>query len=285
MVSRRYDPDRIKIAIVNDEFKDFFEVMDENDPSYMRETDDVIEIIDNDDKNQMRSGTPISDKANHFMEKKELETIKLVAETREGIMILKDGPLRLPKAHRMSIIKDILEVAARHDNVVVGISKDSHEKNTSGVDDEIILNIISSSSSRSEITGYYPKHEGNDAFKIGECFARLHARAMKWFRVDYPFESPVGIGEILRTIACYSQVNTMPGTPFPLMDTAHEIAVKIRQLKPSIESKIMEYLKDEGFSGNDIIRGLTDVTGKLMTGSHHDFLDNFTRVSTAGDRR
>ena len=283
-VSRRYDPANVKIIVINDEWKDKFDAVEENDgeSSYVIEGDETDEILDS-REGPKKSATQISDKADHLMEEMEIQTIERVAGAREGVVILKDGPLRLPKAHRMSRVKEVMEIAEQHGNVIAGISKDSRERRINGaVSDESILGAVSSS--RPGITGYYPQFEGNDEFGAGQCFARFHPRALKWFRVDFQYNSPMGIGEILQTIACYSQVNTTPGTTFPLMVTAHEIAVKIRQLKPSIEPRIMQYLKDEGFEGSDILHGLTDVAGKLAGGTHHDYLDNFTRVSRAGDR-
>ena len=59
---------------------------------------------------------------------------------------------------------------------------------------------------------------------------------------------------------------------------AHAIAKMIRDLKEQIERKIMEYLQDENLPPGEIVAGLTDINGKAVTGTFHDFLDGFTVV-------
>jgi len=287
VIERGYDPINIKIQIVgNDMPEDLFHVIDEAGSYYDESTGEIFETRESTGV----SATPISDKANQLMEEHEMVALENIAMTREGVLIVKDGPLSIPDAHRMPRIKRLVATAEDHGNVIVGITKDSNKKWITGkIKDEIVLGRVS----RPGLTGYclpeskpgQPSFEGNNENKIGTCYARLHPTAMKWYRIDFQYTAIMDLPEILRTIACYSQVNTMPGAFFPEL-AAHEIAVKVRQLKPVIDEQVIRYLKDEGFDGMDILQGMTDVSGKPSGGTHHDYLDNFTRVPTgAGKRR
>jgi hypothetical protein len=279
IVKRRYDHSAIKIGVIADEFVD--KVMPINPDEITRETTDAIEILDTTGDFEDKD---IESIVQHEAVRAEEEVCKEVAENCHDVMILYDGSIApsTKNRRRIEFIRGVLDACDRNNNILVGISKDSKLKKINNIiEDERLL------------AGYAAENPGFTGFKIidegattrvGTCFARLHPSAMKWFRVDYQYTDRMDVREILRTIACYSQVNTMPGTPFPPL-VAHEIAVKIRQLKSSIEERVMRMLRDEGFSGEFIIRGRTDVNGKLESGTHHDYLDNFTRVPTGAGRR
>jgi hypothetical protein len=207
-------------------------------------------------------------------------TLKVAIE-HHGIAIFYDGSFTMlgkenaARRETWNKIVHIIEACEANGNVLVGLSKDSSLKTINNlIIDEKVLEQYSMK--KLDFTGYYLLEEGQST-GTGACFARLHPKALKWLRVDFMYTPQMSIEEILETVACYSQVNDLPGTPFPPL-TAHDVAVKIRQYKDLFEQQFMTMLGKEGMSSSNIISGLTDVNGKLVSGTFHDHLDNFTAV-------
>jgi len=289
IITRHYDPVETKIKIMDESWNDWVDeclLMPKPrvDGANVEDRGELDEIIPENESTGSSSDdgeiVKESDFGKHAQARSQDDRCKEIARSRHGMLIMYDGALLKSKSAR-----DIVRACEDNGNVIVGISKDSALRVINDISYESVLDAYTSQ--HPGFTGYvmYRDRAGNiyDGFsssnRIGACFARLHPNAQKWFRVDFQSTEMMDLPEILRTIACYSQVNTMPGTPFPLMINAHEIAVKIRQLRPAIEPLVMKCLKDEGFPDGYTLRGLTDVNGKLISGSHHDYLDNFTRVS------
>ena len=275
-VTRKYDPNLIKIETIFNDFNDYIVVIDEKDKKtiIIDKTGDVEEI-------EMASNT-VNHEITKIMENKEWKTALKTAETNHGIMIFRDSVIRSPSEQRVLEPIKIMRSCEENGNVFVGIVKDSGMRDINGfVTNENLLGIISKQNDHRGFTGYYQVHPGDNRIKAGTCYARLHPRALKWIRVDYQVTTLMDVDEILRTIACYSQVNTMPGIPFPPL-CAHEIAIKIAQLKQSssfYNEYIMKLLKSLHFSDQEIIEGLTKgINGEGALGNLHDYLDGFTSV-------
>ena len=272
ILKRGYDRIGIKINRIHDSFVDKLEVIDGN--MMTKECNDEIEIISNDDHFNPRM---IESYIGHESTRQEEGLALQLSRENTGVMIFFDGALNSPNNNekRAQFLKDTINACNDNDNILVGISKDSGLKKINKIThDEIILNKFSSQ--HPGFTGFYLIEEGLET-GIGTCFARLHPDATKWFRIDFMARTPMSIPEIIETVACYSQVNTLPGTPYPPL-CAHEIAVMVRQLKSTIEEELMKSLLNEGFTMEFIVKGMTNVNGTSAWGTYHDHLDMFTKL-------
>lgn len=269
VVHRQYDEENIKIRSVSNKYLDVADII--NLHQKIVERDGMVEII-HENFYEGNLVTFIQDRSL----KEQHELIASIAGREHGVMILYDGSLTETIVKEgEKIMTRILDACENNGNIIVGISKDSSYKKITGImKDEVVLDAYSFR--HKDFTGYFMIDEGIGN-RVGTCFARFTPNAMKWFRVDFMNAGIKPLDEILRVIACYSQVNDMPGVPFPPLD-AHAIAKLIRDLKEPIERKLMKFLKEEKISNGDIIAGLTDINGNALRGTFHDFLDNFTRV-------
>jgi hypothetical protein len=269
MIRRRYDPEGPRYVMLGNDYEDEIDPLDGTNPAIV-ENESVVEIFP--DRDGKVNEASVEQELRHKASRAEEVIAKRIASENEGIMILFDGSLVASNKTMMDIVKTCEE----HGNVIVGISKDSKKRDINNISlDERIL--AEYSTRNPGFTGYQLLHDGFDT-GIGTCFARLHPKAVKWFRIDYMANTEqMTVSEMLNTIACYSQVNTQPGNPFPPL-TAHEVAVKIRQYKVFVEEYLMKALKREGVDSRYIASGLTNINGKPVSGTFHDYLDLFTKI-------
>jgi len=275
MIHRRYDNENIKIREVANKYRDVLEVINTHEKTIL--SGDSMEVIDKD-----ISDVDIQNFIHARSIKCDLETTLDIAQNHKNIAIFHDGSFAMinskensPRREVWNAIKLIIDACKENGNVFIGLSKDSGLRTINNItNDESLLEYYSRQ--HPNFTGYYLIDEGQTT-GAGSCFARLHPRALKWMRLDFMYTPIMCIDEIIQLVACYSQVNDLPGTPFPPL-TAHEVAVKVRQYKEIAEQQFMKILQKEGLTSNDIIAGLTDVNGNLLTGTFHQHLDKFTEV-------
>jgi len=274
IIHRHYDTENIKIKEVSNQYFDAVDIINTHEKIVLR--DGLMEIMERDIMEY-----DIQDFVHARSLNNDLDMTLKVAREQRGIAIFYDGSFTMlgkenaAKRETWNKIIHIMEACEANGNVLIGLSKDSALKTINGlIIDEKVLDHYSLKNP--DFTGYYLLEEGQTT-GTGACFARLHTKALKWIRVDFMYTQQMSIDEILETVACYSQVNDLPGTPFPPL-TAHDVAVKIRQYKDLFEQQFMTMLGKEGMSSSNIISGLTDVNGKPISGTFHDYLDNFTAV-------
>jgi hypothetical protein len=277
-VMRRYNWREKKYETIlpfNDEFFDWVTVIDMvNGNQHVNEKMEIIENIE-----KFRD---ISSYLSKLMIRKEMEIALKVARENENCIIFYDGSLTSPPTpEQINFTKKAINTCEERGNVMVGISKDSSLTTINGKNkDEYLLGLYAARNGTK--TAFYitpnPPIITDDDTGCGvrTCFARLHENAAKWFRIDYMITRQMSEKEIIETIACYSLVSSLPGTPFPPL-TAHEYAKKIRDIRrPIILPELRKMLADIGLSVEEVESGMTGVNGKV--GTYHGVLDKFTKV-------
>lgn len=97
--------------------------------------------------------------------------------------------------------------------------------------------------------------------EVGIVYARLHANAFKWHRVDYLISDNYDVEYILSQVAKYSACSTLLGTPIP-QENCHNYAVRLEDEKVYVQNMIKELLHEMGFSYEDIED--TDIFGEVV---------------------
>lgn len=283
IAKRKYDEKHLKYITVDDISFDRFEVVDMMHG--VKYVNGDVPIILSDVEMKLKDIKTFS--SFESIQQEEEVAMRLSKESKNEVILfdgalsgypISDYKMQFDRSYEESqrIMKGIMKSCKENGNVIIGISKDSSLKTINGKTmDEELLDIYGKQIGIK--MGYHVVDEGIQA-KIGVCFAKLHQDAMKWFRIDHMISDIASLEEILGTVSKYSQVNLMPGTPVPPLQ-AHDIAVEARQLKDYIDSLMLTFFFDLGLPEDQILGGLTDLNGNPVKGSHHDFLDNFTKVS------
>jgi hypothetical protein len=105
--------------------------------------------------------------------------------------------------------------------------------------------------------------------------AKLHEKPVKTFRVDVFNPLKEDIKKIMSHLAYYSQVNTFPGYPFPLVD-AHTIAALLRRVPDMYNSELIEAGIQLGFTEDELLRYMI-THENLEKDPFHRYLDDTTR--------
>jgi hypothetical protein len=210
-----------------------------------------------------------------YMRLHELEHAKNIASTRENHLIVLDGALNVKSSNLfIGAMDELLKVCKDNNHVLVGISKESNiPVSSSSFIHEDYLNKITRSL---EGLHYFraPDRPSTKFRQIGSVFyARLHEKAVKWFRIDIAF--PKNVETILGNLADYARTNFIPGYPYPLVD-AHELAVSLRQVPEIYEQLFIKKASEMDFNPISLFNGFTNMDGR-HAGAFHELLDKIAR--------
>jgi hypothetical protein len=173
----------------------------------------------------------------------------------------------------MDWMGDVVQACRDNDNMLIGISKDSHTHafNNPRRDEEIFR--IGNGIAYVRVPEYFENnHRGTLHGAI--YFAKFHKDAPKWFRVDIgTFKHKPGL--VLSNVAAYSNSGLCLGYPYPLLE-AHRFAVTVRQFKNVFEDMILDSARDSGLSAGDILEGLTFTEGNRKS-AYHEYIDKVSR--------
>jgi hypothetical protein len=209
---------------------------------------------------------------NEFRKHLEGELALKIARESKGVVVALDGSLAaVPR--ELDHLEDVVAACEKNGNVLVGVSKDSflHAFGRSMPDEQFLQSYGG--------TGYVrvPKEfEGRQrGLLYGDVyFARLHAQAPKWFRVDVgTFKDDPDFA--FSHLAAHARSGLSLGYPYPLME-AHRLAVLIRQVREPYEEEILKACAHLGLRVGEVVAGLTQIEGRRR-GAFHEYLDNFAR--------
>ncbi|MFW9996354.1 MAG: DNA double-strand break repair nuclease NurA [Candidatus Odinarchaeota archaeon] len=210
-----------------------------------------------------------------FMSLHELEHAVNIASKREKQLIVLDGALNVKNSPSFVEAMDkLLEICKNKDHVLVGISKESNipVSSSSFIHEDYLHKVTKN------LPGLHyfkaPDRPSTKFRQIGQVFyARLHERAIKWFRIDIAF--PEDVEKILGHLADYARTNIIPGYPYPLVD-AHELAVSLRQIPEIYERMFVEIASKMDFKPFSLLNGFTNMDGR-HAGAFHELLDQIAR--------
>ncbi len=211
--------------------------------------------------------------ANELRRFEEYRLLNRVSGSTSGSLLALDGALTTPPPFLdefSNMMEDTIQRCQDHENVLIGVSKDSetHAFGSPSTDEELLLNVNKQGHLYVKV-----KLEGN-YLRYGDVyFAKLHPKAMKWFRIDIGTkEHP---NQVFPVLAHYARSELCPGYIYPLLE-AHRLAVMVRRLHSIYEKKIIELAPRYGISIGDILRGRTNIEGSKMR-MFHEFLDRVSR--------
>lgn len=213
--------------------------------------------------------------ASGFQQLYELQlALKLAYGTQRHFIAL-DGALATLKVPLLQKqLQQLCGLAERNEHWLVGVTKVNRTKNWNKTftDEEVIAQYAPH-----DIMAYAPWEPPriNWIERIGSSyFARLHPKALKWFRIDLFPETP-SASMIFPELAQYSKDLRLPGYPVPLSE-AHRICKMIRSVEIVPEGIILEAGLDAKLSPNQLMTGLTDYHERVA-GGFHERLDLMTK--------
>ena len=211
--------------------------------------------------------------ANDLRRFEEYRLLNQVSGSTSGSLLALDGALTTPPPFLSGfsdMMEDTIQKGKDHENILLGVSKDSqtHSLGSPSTDEELLLRVPSKGCLYAKV-----KLEGS-YLRYGDVyFARLHPKAMKWFRIDIGTkENPTHVFPVL---AHYARSELCPGYIYPLLE-AHRLAVMVRRLHGIYEKKIIELAPKYDISLEEILMGRTNIEGSKMR-RFHEFLDGVGR--------
>lgn len=262
----------------------------------------------NDKYNTYESSLSVKDVLKFVMESREKQMLYTFASQSENEIIMVDGSLIEPyqmirKENILlqlkkilgdkvyadiishSTIKDLIDICNKNNHILVGVVKDSKKILFENIMryEKIFKDVIKMQHLNPNKLYYFniPK----SIFKslqtpileespFESIFAKLHANALKWHRIDYLKNSHDLETDILPSLANYSLYNRYLGTP-RAPQVCDSIAVEVRQRKEKILQELYMILQELGFSKNEIFYGETDVDGEsfIQEKNGHDYYD------------
>jgi hypothetical protein len=200
------------------------------------------------------------------------------ADEIEGAIVAVDGTLsEFPK--QFTFMERLVALCEKRGHVLVGISKDSqlHAFGHMLTDEDLMLRAQGRLPRGALAYARAPK--ASEAAKAGLLFgdiyyARLHAQARKWFRVDVgTFRDDPDF--VFGQLAPYAKSLLSVGYPLPLIE-AHRMAVTVRHLKPVYEEAVLKAALRMGLDVRTVLDGLTAVEGRKRS-AFHEYLDKIAR--------
>jgi len=211
--------------------------------------------------------------ANELRRFEEYKLLNQVSCNTSGSILALDGALTTPPpflSEFAGMMEDAIKRCKENENILLGVSKDSetHAFGSASTDEEVLLKVRKQGLLyvKVPLEGTYPQY--GDVY-----FAKLHPRAMKWFRVD------IGTREhpdhVFSVLAHHARSELCPGYIYPLLE-AHRLAVMVRRLHDIYEKMIIELAPKYDISLEEILRGRTNIDGSRMS-MFHGFLDRVSR--------
>ena len=209
---------------------------------------------------------------NEFRKHLEGELALQLARNHEAVIVAMDGSLAaVPK--ELDHLEELVAACEANGNVLVGVSKDSflHAFGRPLPDEQVLQSVGG--------MGYVrvPKEfeQRQHGLLYGDVyFARLHAQAGKWFRVDVATykDDP---DFVFSHLAAHARSGLSPGYPYGLIE-AHKLAVLIRQFREPLEGEILKECARLRMPMGDVVAGLTAIEGRRR-GAFHELLDQIAR--------
>jgi hypothetical protein len=173
----------------------------------------------------------------------EFKLAEELADNYSNSLIVMDGALTYVQIKEFeTTIQNILRLCKKKNNILIGVSKrNTTRRLKSELTDEAIMREIAKNQNQM----LYMEIPGIDKSKqkfptLGTTYlAKLHATPVKTFRVDVVLPSDQEIETIMSHLAYYSQVDSFPGYPFPLVD-AHTIAALLRRVPDMYNHDLIE---------------------------------------------
>jgi len=218
------------------------------------------------------SNEPHKEMVNEFRKHLEGALALQVAQQYDSVVLALDGSLSaIPK--ELDHLEDVVAACEANENALVGVSKDSflHAFGRSMPDEQVLASVGG--------MGYVRVPKEFESRQHGLLhgdvyFARLHAQAPKWFRVD------VGTRRddpdfVFGQLAAHARSGLSLGYPYGLME-AHRLAVLVRQSREVYEDEILKECAHLGMPVGEVAAGLTQMEGRRR-GAFHEYLDRFAR--------
>ena len=209
---------------------------------------------------------------NEFRKHLEGELAVQVSQRYDSVVLALDGSLAaIPK--ELDHLEEVVTTCEANGNALVGISKDSflHAFGRSMPDEQVLQAVGGMGYVRVPKEFETPKR----GLLHGDVyFARLHAQAPKWFRVDvgtYRDDPDFVFGQL----AAHARSGLSLGYPYGLME-AHRLAVLVRQSREVYEDEILKECARLGMPVGEVAAGLTQMEGRRR-GAFHEYLDQFAR--------
>ncbi len=201
---------------------------------------------------------------------KEFQLANIVAKKYRDSLILMDGTLSTPPLNYMKqLVEETLEACEENRNTLIGISKDSNTNHFGSVatDEELLRGV-----DRRELM--YIKPPFPKRTRLGPWgdvyFAKLHAEAPKWFRVDIASATQEP-ERLFGALAQFARNQLSLGYPFPLVE-AHMMAVELRKYPNLYDDLLFKVGQEIGLNLEEIAWGRTNVEGRRLD-AFHAYLD------------
>lgn len=211
--------------------------------------------------------------ANELRRFEEHRLLNQVSGSTSGNLLALDGALTTPPPFLSGfsdMMEDTIQKCKDHGNILIGVSKDSetHALGSPSTDEDLVLNVNKQGCLYTKVKLERGYLQYGDVY-----FARLHPKAMKWFRIDIGTkEQP---NHVFPFLAHYARSELCPGYIYPLLE-AHRLAVMVRRLHRIYEKEIIGLAPKYDISLGEIVRGRTNIEGSKMR-RFHEFLDGVSR--------
>ena len=200
------------------------------------------------------------------------------ADEVEDAIVAIDGTLsEFPK--QFAFMERLVRLCEKRGHVLVGVSKDSQLHAFGHVLTDEDLMARCQSRLPGDALAYARAPPAAETAKSGLLYgdiyyARLHARARKWFRVDVgTFKDRPDF--VFGQLAPYAKSLVSVGYPWPLIE-AHRMAVTVRQLKPVYQEAVLKAALRMGLDIRTVLDSLTEVEGRRRS-AFHEYLDRVAR--------
>lgn len=209
----------------------------------------------------------------------EFKLVEDLAFEHTNSLIVMDGALTYVKIKEFELsIQNIRNACKKNNNLLVGVSKrNTTRRLRSEMTDEAIMREMARNHEGMVYMEIPQVEKPRQKFPpLGRTFlAKLHYNPMKTFRIDMDLSPNEDPEPILSHLAYYSQVDTYPGYPFPLVD-AHTIAALLRRVPDMYNHELVEAGLEIGLSQEEILNFMI-THENLEKDPFHRYLDDTTR--------
>ncbi len=223
--------------------------------------------------------TPINETLSLLRTLSEFKMVEDLSGKYIDTMIVMDGALTYVQIKEFEdTIRKIISSCKKNRNILVGVSKRNITRWLgSELTDEAVMREIARNDQKMLYMEIPTIPKSKQKFpSIGMTYlAKLHEKPVKTFRVDVFNPLNEDIGTIMSHLAYYSQVNTFPGYPFPLVD-AHTIAALLRRVPDMYNHELVEAGMELGLTEDELLQHII-THEKVESDPFHRYLDDTTR--------
>ncbi len=222
---------------------------------------------------------PINETLSLLRTLSEFKMVEELASKNSNSLIVMDGALTYVQIKEFEdTIRNILSACKKNNNFLIGVSKRNITRWLgSELTDEAVMREIARNNHKMLYMEIPTVPKSQQKFpSIGMTYlAKLHEKPVKTFRVDIFNPVKEDISTIMSHLAYYSQINTFPGYPFPLVD-AHTIAALLRRVPDMYNSELIEAGIQLGFTEDELLQYMI-THENLEKDPFHRYLDETTR--------